>query len=122
MSYLPADLIIYLLLLIGAGFSGIGVIGLLLFPDLRSRRYTAFRASLIGLGATGTAVIIYAMYQFLSTSRSPYLGIVLHALILLALVFAANLLLTREILTRAIPESSCDLTETKEKVKSRGKK
>ena len=110
MSSFFADVIIYLLLVIGVGFSGIGVIGLLLFPDIRSRRFTSFRAALIGLSATGSAVIIYGLYQFNATSRSPYLVMVLHALTLIAMVFAANLLLSREILEHAIPGNACDVS------------
>jgi multisubunit Na+/H+ antiporter MnhG subunit len=110
MSSFFADVIIYLLLIAGVGFSGIGVIGLLLFPDIRSRRFTAFRAALIGLSATGSSVIVYCVYQFYATSRSPYLAMLLHALILIAMVFAANLFLSREILDRAIPKNSCEIS------------
>jgi multicomponent Na+:H+ antiporter subunit G len=110
MSSFGVDVIIYLLLLAGVGFSGLGVIGLLLFPDIRSRRYTAFRAALIGLTATGSAVIVYGLYQFSASSRSVYLTLVLHALVLLVLVFAANAVISREILERAIPKNSCDLS------------
>lgn len=114
MSSLLADIIIYLLLVTGIGFSGIGVIGLLLFPDIRSRRYTAFRAALIGLCAIGSAVIIYGVYQFLSSARSTYLALVLHVLILAVIVFVANMLISREILDRAIPKNSCGVSEQKE--------
>jgi multisubunit Na+/H+ antiporter MnhG subunit len=108
-SPLGADIIIYLLLITGVGFSGLGVIGLLLFPDIRSRRYTAFRASLIGFTATGSAVIIYGVYQFSASNRNVYLTLVLHALILVILVFAANMVISREILERAIPKNSCEV-------------
>src|SRR5271169_6327492 len=111
MSSLFADGIIWLLLLMGVGFSGIGVIGLLLFPDIRSRRYTGFRAALIGLAATGCAVFAYGGYQYAATSGSEYLSLILHALILVIVVFVGNTLVSREILNRAIPKSSCELPE-----------
>ena len=45
------DAAIYIFLIISIGFAGIGVIGLLLFPDIRSRMYTAFRATVISFSA-----------------------------------------------------------------------
>lgn len=111
MNSLFADGLIWLLLLAGVVFSGIGVIGLLLFPDIRSRRYTGFRAALIGLAATGSAVFVYGGYLFLATSGSQYLSLIFHALILIVVVFIGNILLSREILDRAVPKSSCDLPE-----------
>lgn len=111
MSSLLADGIIWLLLFIGVGFSGLGVIGLLLFPDIRSRRYTGFRAALIGLAATGCAVFAYGAYQYLATGGSPYLSLVLHALVLVLVAFIGTMLVSREILNRAIPKSSCELPE-----------
>ena len=57
MSSLPADIIIWALLVVGTVFAGIGLMGLLIFPDTRSRMFTAFRATAIGLGAVALAVI-----------------------------------------------------------------
>ena len=111
MSSLFADGIIWLLLFTGVGFSGIGVIGLLLFPDIRSRSYTGFRAALIGLAATGCAVFAFGGYQYFATSGSQYLSLVFHTLILVIVVFIGNALVSREILKRAIPKSSCELPE-----------
>ena len=67
MSSLPADLIIWALLFIGVVFCGIGLMGLMLFPDTRSRMFTAFRATAIGLGAVAFAVITYAYTLFVTT-------------------------------------------------------
>ena len=113
MSVLFADGIIYLLLLIGIGFSGIGVIGLFLFPDIRSRRFTGFRASLIGVSAAGCAVILYGAFLFLTLGGGQYLTLVSHALILVFVVFAGTMLVSREVLNRAVQKNSCGIPDLK---------
>jgi multisubunit Na+/H+ antiporter MnhG subunit len=82
MSSLPADLIIWGLLVIGTVFSGLGLMGLLLFPDTRSRMFTAFRATAIGLGAVVLAVAVYGYTLFTTTGDSQYAALVLRTLVL----------------------------------------
>jgi multisubunit Na+/H+ antiporter MnhG subunit len=89
MSSLPADLIIWSLLFLGTVFCGFGLMGLLLFPDTRSRMFTAFRASAIGLGAIVLAVITYGYSLLLTAGGDQYLTLILHTFSL-AFVLAAG--------------------------------
>ncbi len=77
------DAAIFILLVISVGFGGIGVIGLLLFPDIRSRMYTAFRATVISISAIILSVIIYALSTFISSGGDQYITLILHSLVLL---------------------------------------
>jgi multisubunit Na+/H+ antiporter MnhG subunit len=89
MSSLPADLLIWAMLVIGTAFCGLGLMGLMIFPDTRSRMFTAFRATAIGLGAVVVAVLVYAYTLFMTTGGEQYLALVLRTLIL-AFVLAAG--------------------------------
>jgi multisubunit Na+/H+ antiporter MnhG subunit len=89
MSSLPADLIIWVLLFLGIVFSGLGLMGLLIFPDTRSRMFTAFRATAIGLGAVVLAVITYGYSLFMDSGSDLYLALILRTLFLV-LVLAAG--------------------------------
>ena len=110
MSDLYSDTVIFILLFVSVGFGGIGVIGLLLFPDIRSRMYTAVRATLIGTGAMVVSVITYAVFVFLSGGGAQYRTIVIHALVLMCIVVVANIVLYRMILTRTKTLNACDGT------------
>jgi multicomponent Na+:H+ antiporter subunit G len=79
----PADALILLLLLLSVGFGGIGVIGLMVFPDIRSRMYTATRAPVISISAMVLAVIVYALFRFINGGGDQYIILILHTLILL---------------------------------------
>jgi multicomponent Na+:H+ antiporter subunit G len=91
------DGIIFLLLIISVGFGGISVIGLLLFPDIRSRMYTATRASLISVSAITLSVILYALFEILSMGGPQYTTLVLHTLVLIIVVTGANVIMFRVI-------------------------
>jgi len=95
------DAVIYILFIISIGFGGIGVIGLFLFPDIRSRLHTAVRATIIGTAAMVLSLIAYALFVSLSGSADLYRSLVIHTLILMCIVMGANLVLYRMILTRA---------------------
>jgi multisubunit Na+/H+ antiporter MnhG subunit len=90
MSSLPADLIIWGLLFIGIVFSGLGLMGLLLFPDTRSRMFTAFRATAIGLGAVVLAVVVYGYTQFTATGEDQYGALILRTLVLAGVLAAGT--------------------------------
>ena len=90
MSAPAVDAAIFILLVISIGFGGIGVIGLLLFPDIRSRMYTAFRATVISISAIILSVIIYALSTFNSNGGDQYITLILHSLVLLFIVAVAN--------------------------------
>jgi multicomponent Na+:H+ antiporter subunit G len=91
------DSIIFLLLVISVGFGGISVIGLLLFPDIRSRMYTATRASLISVSAITLSVILYALFEVFSGGSPQYTTLVLHTLVLIIVVTGANVMMFRMI-------------------------
>jgi len=101
------DALIYILLVFSVVFGVLGAIGLLLFPDIRSRTYTATRASLISFGAMVLAVILYALFMFVSSGSDQYVILIFHILILLCIVIVANVLVQLTILGRNRPESSC---------------
>ncbi|PKL70822.1 MAG: hypothetical protein CVV30_05625 [Methanomicrobiales archaeon HGW-Methanomicrobiales-1] len=100
MSSLIIDLIIWALLFAGVGFGLIGLIGLLLFPDTRSRMYTAVRSCLISIGATGLAVIVYGLNALQTSGGNQYATLVVHALVLVLVVAAGNYLVSRSILEK----------------------
>ena len=84
MSSLPADLGIWALLFVGIIFCGIGLMGLVIFPDTKSRMFTAFRATAIGLGAVTAAVLTYGFAMLQAFGGSDYLTLIVHTLILAA--------------------------------------
>jgi multicomponent Na+:H+ antiporter subunit G len=107
MSSLIIDSIIFLLLAISIGFGGISVIGLLLFPDIRSRMHTATRASLISVSAITVSVITYALFILNSGGGNQYGTLVLHTLVLLIVVAAANAIMYRTISDRINIPNAC---------------
>ncbi len=111
MSSLPADLGIWALLFIGILFCGIGLMGLLIFPDTKSRMFTAFRATAIGFGAITLAVLLYGFTMLLTSGGDQYLALLLHTVIL-SVVLAAGLWVMYGIIRKRIrpdkPKSSCE--------------
>jgi multicomponent Na+:H+ antiporter subunit G len=107
MSDPAIDAAIFILLVISVGFGGIGVIGLLLFPDIRSRMYTAFRATVISISAIILSVVIYGLSAFNSSGGDQYITLILHSLVLLFIVAVANGVVYKTILDRTKPVTSC---------------
>jgi multisubunit Na+/H+ antiporter MnhG subunit len=107
MSSFFADLCIWALLLIGAGFGGISIVGLLLFPDTSSRMFTAFRAAMIALSAVVLAVIIYGLNALKTAGGGQYLTLTIHALFLLIVLVVGTWTMNVLILDRTTPESAC---------------
>jgi multicomponent Na+:H+ antiporter subunit G len=101
------DSIIFLLLIISVGFGGISVIGLLLFPDIRSRMYTATRASLISVGAITLSVILYALFEIISGGGTQYTNLILHTLVLIIVVVGANVMTYRMISDHVKIQKAC---------------
>jgi multisubunit Na+/H+ antiporter MnhG subunit len=110
MSAPVIDAAIFILLVISVGFGGIGVIGLLLFPDIRSRMYTAFRATVISISAMILSVIIYALSTFNSSGGDQYITLILHSMVLLLIVAVANGVVYKTILDRTKSVTSCQTT------------
>ena len=119
MSSLVMDLFIWLFLIIGVGFGLISLVGLMLFPDTRSRMYTAERASLISIGATGLAVILYGLNALQTSGNNQYLSLVLHTIFLVLVVAIGNYGVSGTILEKIRPVSGSPAP--KEKIK-KGKK
>jgi multisubunit Na+/H+ antiporter MnhG subunit len=107
MSSFTVDGIIWVLLLIGTGFCGISVIGLLLFPNIRSRRYTAVRAGLIGFIGIVSGVIVFGLFRIFTTTGNQYLVLVVLSVILAIVVVAGNFTLSRIIMKRAGLPNPC---------------
>lgn len=82
MSSFSADIVIWVLLAAGSLFAGIGIMGLVIFPDTRSRMFTAFRASAIALGAVAMSAIVYGSTLFTETGSDLYPGFMLRTLFL----------------------------------------
>ena len=95
MSSLPADLGIWALLFIGTVFCGFGLMGLLIFPDTKSRMFTAFRATAIGLGAVVLAVMTYGYFLFLTAGGDQYLALILRTLFLVFVLAAGTWVMHR---------------------------
>jgi multisubunit Na+/H+ antiporter MnhG subunit len=107
MSVPVIDAAIFILLVISVGFGGIGVIGLLLFPDIRSRMYTAFRATVISISAIILSVIIYALSSFNSGGGDQYIALILHSMVLLFIIAVANGVVYKTIFDRTKSVASC---------------
>jgi len=101
------DAAIYISLIISIGFAGIGVIGLLLFPDIRSRMYTAFRATVISFSAIILSVLIYGLSTFNSGGGDQYITLILHSLVLLFIVAVSTGVLYKMILNRSKSSVPC---------------
>jgi multisubunit Na+/H+ antiporter MnhG subunit len=104
MSSLPADIIIWALLFVGTVFAGLGLMGLLIFPDTRSRMFTAFRATAIGLGAIAFAVITYAYTLFMTAGGDQYPALILRTLFLAFVLAAGTSVMYRTIRERTHKE------------------
>ena len=109
MSDLIIDISIGILLFVAVVFGGIGLVGQLLFPDTRSRMFTAVRATMISLGVMVLAVIIYSLFGFLEDGGSEYLPQIIHSLVLLIVMIAGNWMMYRMIRERTSRESACQI-------------
>lgn len=104
MSDLVADILIYLLILAGVGFGGISLMGLLIFPDIHSRMYTALRASLICGGAIIGAAVVYAITLLSGNGGELYFTFLFHVIFLAAMIAVSIMIINRQVLdkTRAL--------------------
>ena len=115
MTDLILDIGIWILLVVVIGFGGIGLMGLLIFPDTRSRMYTAFRATIIGAGALVLALAVVDLSFRLSDGTDPYGAFILHALFLLLVLVAGTWAMYRAIRDMTKAESYCTVeANTKE--------
>ncbi|WML68477.1 MAG: hypothetical protein METHP_02105 [Methanoregula sp. SKADARSKE-2] len=111
MSALVPDLIIFILLVLSVGFCGISVIGLLLFPDIRSRSYTAMRSSLIGCGSMAAAGTLLSLFLFFTRGGSQYLFLFALIGVLVLVIILGNIGISRIILHRTLPRDHSPVTD-----------
>lgn len=76
-----AELLIVLCLGIGTVFNGLGVLGLLRFPDLYTRMHATTKATTFGSIFTSLAVIIFGVWSYLRTADLQFTTLAIHALI-----------------------------------------
>lgn len=107
MSMFVVDVLIWILLFAGIGFGLLSFIGLLIFPDIRSRRFTAMRALLISMGLLACAVIVFGLYKYAGTD-GEYAGLLVRMILLMVLLAVTTLFISRYIL-RQIARKETDL-------------
>ena len=88
------DALLYILLLAAIGFGGISVIGLLLFPDIRSRAFTGLRAGILAITLITALKSAMAFLPGLPTAGSSTF----------LLVFAAALILFIVVILTGLPQ------------------
>ena len=104
------DLLIWILLALGVAFGALGFFGLLIFPDIRSRMFTAIRATLISVTAFALAVILYGINGFLITGGSQYVTLIIHTLFLYGVVVIADVSIARIIHEKSRDETCSPAT------------
>ncbi|HVP96044.1 hypothetical protein [Methanoregula sp.] len=97
------DWVISLLLVVAAGFGAISVIGLLLFPDIRSRSFTGIRAGILAIALVTIASVCYGLFKWSNTGDLQYPLFILGALIMLALVIVLNRIATGVVCHSSMP-------------------
>jgi multicomponent Na+:H+ antiporter subunit G len=102
-----ADILIWVLLFAGVGFAALGFTALLIFPDIRSRMYTAVRATIISAGASALAVIIFGLNALLGGGGYQYLTLILHTLLLFCIIVTASLVISGIILEKTRSPEFC---------------
>ena len=97
------DVLLYILLLAAICFGWISVIGLLLFPDIRSRAFTGMRAGIIAIMLVTAAGICYGLFLWSTTGGMQYLMFVLAAILLFVLVVILNRIAADAICSNVVP-------------------
>lgn len=110
MTNFGADLLIVGFLLVGTGFGAISLMGLLIFPDIRSRLYTALRAGFISCAAITGAAVTYALALLSETGGDQYSTLLFHAALLFGIVVIGTIIVNRVVLEkthafRQVPEN-----------------
>lgn len=104
MSSFLVDIAIWILLFGAFVFGVLGFFGLLIFPDIRSRMFTALRASLIAAGLVIASVFLYGINVYGETGEGIYFTLLAH-MALLAIVLCAGTVVVTRILKRRIVET-----------------
>ncbi len=105
MSALILDVILYLLLLAALGFGAISVIGLLLFPDIRSRSFTGLRAGILAITLVTVAGMSYGIYEWITSGsiQFQYLLYAIGSIMMLILVLVLNRIATDIVCRSSVP-------------------
>jgi len=100
------DILIWFLLLVGIGFALLAFVGLLIFPDIRSRRFTGSRAALISTSIFAGAVIVFGLYRY-PDGGADYLALVVRTIILWLILALTLILVSRIILQQVSGVQTC---------------
>ncbi len=84
------DGVILLCLAIGILFNGLGILGLLRFPDVYTRLHAATKTTTFGSIFTGIAVVLYGLGQLSGTGDPFYLMLPLHTVIAIIALALTN--------------------------------
>ena len=103
MSAWMLDWLITVLLVLAVGFGAISVIGLLLFPDIRSRSFTGLRAGILATALVTGAGVCYGIFSLLTLGGMQYLQYTLVAILMLLLVVLLNRVATRVLCHSSVP-------------------
>lgn len=90
MTGLVVDILLYILILAAILFGGISVMGLVVFPDPRSRAFTGIRAGILAMALVSLAGICYGMFSWFTTDGMQYVVFTLAAILLFVLVVFLN--------------------------------
>lgn len=102
MSSFLFDITIWALLFGAFIFGVLGFFGLLIFPDIRSRMFTASRASLIAAGLVIISVFLYGINTYLETGQEIYLALLAHTALLALVLCAGTVVVTRILKGRVV--------------------
>jgi multisubunit Na+/H+ antiporter MnhG subunit len=89
------DIAIWILLFAAFGFAVLGFFGLLIFPDIKSRMFTATRATLIAAGLVIVSAFLYGINASLMTGQEIYTTLLIHTALLAAVLLAGTIVVTR---------------------------
>ncbi|NPA75715.1 MAG: cation:proton antiporter [Euryarchaeota archaeon] len=85
-----ADYLIWIFIIIGLIFNGLGVIGLLRFPDVYTRLHAATKATTFGSIFTSLGVVTLAFWKLYETGNTANLVLSIHTLIAIACLLLTN--------------------------------
>lgn len=84
------EYLMWIFLIIGLTFNGLGVIGLLRFPDVYTRLHAATKATTFGSIFTSLAVVTYAFTQLYLNGNSANLQLGIHTIIAMICLLLTN--------------------------------
>lgn len=84
------SVVLFIFLLIGIFFNGLGSIGLMRFPDVYTRLHAATKCTTFGSIFTSFAVIIFGFYFWKVSGNSKYGVLALHTFIALVCLVLTN--------------------------------